>query len=201
MVWCPARSRSLIQAHLRHREWRNRAAVIPLWTQALWFSLGSSHVPQGPEIPPTCPVVVPSLHLVWGQVLPPKCKERNNHKTTDSCLWFLILLVVFCVLTQVMSSKPGSSSDCGGMRGSWALRCGKGDSGGRSAALKKLVTLENPPNVVAYGSWINLCLGKKRQIQTFYYNNSMKHNLAWVEVENIDIIIIWYYYIDIMCIN
>lgn len=38
------------------------------------------------------------------------------------------------------------------------------DSGGRIAALKKFVTLENPPNVVAYGSWINLCENQSRRM-------------------------------------
>lgn len=80
-------------------------------------------------------------------------------------------------LTQVMSSNPGSSSDWGGKLGSWGARVWAGDSGGRRAALKKFVTLENPPNVVAYGSWINLCLrwNRKRTImkmkgQSFKYH-------------------------------
>lgn len=55
-------------------------------------------------------------------------------------------------LTQVMSSKPGSSSHDGGRPGSCEaepLRQEGEESGGRSATLKKLVTLENPPKVVA----------------------------------------------------
>lgn len=60
-----------------------------------------------------------------------------------------MVTAVFRALTQVMSSKPGSSSGWGGRPGSLALQKEGEESGGRSAALKKLVTLENPPNVVA----------------------------------------------------
>lgn len=57
-----------------------------------------------------------------------------------------------------MSSKPGSSSVCGSSSGSRQARePPEEESGGLSAALKKLVTLEKPPKVVAYGSWMNLC--------------------------------------------
>ena len=113
-------------------------------------SRNSAHLSRG------CPLVTSGLgpsSTPWG--------DRKMTKTNGS---LLVQSFNFCLcdtdnplLTQVMSSNPGSSSGCGGRLGSWETREWTGESGGRRAALKKLVTLENPPNVVAYGSWINLC--------------------------------------------
>ena len=156
--------------------------ALPPWTPALWFFLGSSRGPQGPETPPICPEVVPWLRLVWDRALPPRRKNINkwlmspvlqniftvfvgihviyfglllNLLSVMTVIWEeeKVVLLTFKIknlsLTQLMSSNPGSSSAWGGRFGSWAVRKWTGESGGRRAALKKLVTLEKPPNVVA----------------------------------------------------
>lgn len=84
------------------------------------------------------------LHPLDGKTCTHFTKQMNVSLTMCHTDYF-----VFHSLTQVMSSKPGSSSAWGGKLGSWELRGWSGDSGGRMAALKKFVTLENPPNVVA----------------------------------------------------
>ena len=45
----------------------------------------------------------------------------------------------------------------------WAPAVWWGESGGRRAPRKKLVTLEKPPKVVAYGSCMNLCQKHTRE--------------------------------------
>lgn len=137
--------------------------LLPLWTRALWLSLDSLLVLLGPESPPTCPEVVPWWLQVWDQAPRPAW-------TTTMTWWAAGLHFSLrhfeksLLLTQVMSSNPGSSSGWDGRLGSWAERGWMEDSGGRIAALKKFVTLENPPNVVAYGSWINLCENQSRRM-------------------------------------